>query len=80
MTVSYPQKVLINLQIQLEIPNSEAASYIFANPETSSETGELQIGMIADLFDIFSYHSDLEVLKINGTTHAEIQKKLSATL
>jgi hypothetical protein len=77
MTASFPQKVSISLTLELQIPDSEAASYVFASPDTGST--ELQLGLIADLFDILSYHSDLQVLSINNLSLAEIQKKLAST-
>jgi hypothetical protein len=77
MTASFPQKVSISLTLELQIPDSEAASYIFASPDTGST--ELQLGLIADLFDILSYHSDLQILSINNLSLAEIQKKLAST-
>jgi len=77
MTASFPQKVSISLTLELQIPDSEAASYIFASPDTGST--ELQLGLIADLFDILSYHSDLQILSINNLSLTEIQKKLAST-
>jgi len=77
MTASFPQKVSISLTLELQIPDSEAASYVFASPDTGST--ELQLGLIADLFDILSYHSDLQILSINNLSLAEIQKKLAST-
>ena len=77
MTASFPQKVSISLTLELQIPDSEAASYIFDSPDTGST--ELQLGLIADLFDILSYHSDLQILSINNLSLTEIQKKLAST-
>jgi len=78
MTPTFPQKVTIALMLELELKDSEGAAYVFADPTTGST--ELQLGMIADLFDVLSYHTDLMVQKINGITFAEVQKKLGASL
>ena len=76
MTAVYPQKVSISLSLELEIEDSEGAAYVFAEPDTGST--EIQLGLIADLFDVLLYHTDLGVLKINGITLADVQKKLRA--
>jgi hypothetical protein len=78
MPVPYPHKVTVTLSVELEVRDSEAESYIFADPASGST--DLQVGLIADLFDVLGYHTDLSVLRINGTTFADVQKKLSASL
>ena len=75
----YPKKVSLSLTLEVEVPTLESESYIFESPLGAGDS-PLQIGLIADLFDVLQYHTDLSVTKINGSTFAEIQKKLSATL
>lgn len=74
----YPRAVTLSLTLEMEIPDEERDSYIFAAPAEEHEI--LQIGFIADLFDLFNFDSDLGVLRINGFTHAQITKTLQNTL
>jgi hypothetical protein len=78
MTAIYPQKVTLALALELNVESDEAAAYIFAQPATGST--EIQLGLIADLFDVLGYHTDLQVLSINNLTLTEVQKKISQGL
>ena len=55
---AYPQSIKITLELELEVPTQETHDYL-------KQAGELQLGFILDLFDVFAYHTDLQVLKIN---------------
>jgi hypothetical protein len=61
---AYPQSIKITLELELEVPTQETHDYL-------KQAGELQLGFILDLFDVFAYHTDLQVLKINKQSFAD---------
>lgn len=72
----YPRKAEIYLTLSLSIPDSQQDNYIFASPDRSPV---LQIGFLADLFDLLNNDANLGVLRINGNTHEQIKKTLGAS-
>lgn len=71
---SYPRKVQIQLTVELDILSQEEDGYIFASP---ADSAVLQLGFLADLFDILRTEGSLGVQKINGFTQQQIAKTLS---
>lgn len=75
-SATYPRKVKMNLALELELKDEEQERYLFA----SESGGVLQIGFIADLFDLLNFEATLGVEKINGFTNAQVTKVLQAGL
>jgi hypothetical protein len=61
---AYPQSIKITLELELEVPTQETHDYLI-------QGGTPQLGFILDLFDVFAYHTDLQVLKINKQSFAD---------
>ena len=73
----YPRKARVTLVLEIEIPDADRDSYIFADPlESADSTAILQTGFLADLFDVLNFEVNLGVEKINNLTQAQITKTL----
>ena len=73
----YPRRARAVIVLELEIPDAEKDSYIFSADSLLGPEA-LQIGFLADLFDLLNFEATLGVEKINGYTHAQITKALKA--
>lgn len=65
---TFPQTRNILLSLEVEFPDQEHLQYML------DDAGNLQLGFIADLFDLLNFESELGVVKINGVTPAEATK------
>lgn len=72
--LGYPKtrSLILNLEIQIENPDKE--EYIFSDP--SIENSGLQLGFVADLFDLLNFEASLGVSRINNETPESIKQKL----
>ena len=74
----YPKQVAISLKLLINIEDQEKDNYVFSDPTAEQPEppapSDLQLGLIADIFDIFSFHTDLDIIEINGRTFNEITK------
>lgn len=68
--LGWPRRTRISLILEIDVSDQESLDYFLAPPSGD----ELQIGFLADLFDLFNFQQDFGVLSINGRTHAEIRK------
>ena len=68
----YPKVRDMVLTLSIEIKDKDQEDYLFDNPLSDT----LQLGFVADLFDMFNFEQSLGVLKINGETPETLKSKL----
>lgn len=74
---TYPKLKKVKLEIEVQIENADKDEYVYESPNAIGEAGEaLQLGFIADLFDLFNFEASLGVTRINGETPETIRQKL----
>ena len=72
--LSFPLKHTVNLELEFECVDQDALSYL-VQPD-----GSLNLGFIADLFDLCNFQADLGVCAINKVTPQDIRKIFSRAL
>jgi len=66
-TTNYPRKRKIVLELEFSFEDSDEESYIFSGEN-------VQVGFVADLFDILNHDNELGVCSINGISQEDIKK------
>lgn len=75
--LGYPKLKTIILTLDIQIEDADKDGYIFESPLASGDEGaKLQLGFIADLFDLFNFEASLGVIKINNETPETIKARL----
>ena len=64
---NYPRKRKIVIEIEFTFEDSDEESYIFSGEN-------VQVGFVADLFDILNHDNELGVCSINGISQEDIKK------
>lgn len=67
----FPQPIEVNLKLSLLVGSQEELDYFLAPGEAG-----LQLGFVADLFDLFNFEQEYGVSEINGISHSEIRRLL----
>ena len=70
----YPKLRKITLNLEVEMGDKDQEDYMFESPD--SPDSPLQLGFIADLFDILNFEQSMGVQSINGETPSTIKAKL----
>lgn len=70
----YPKTIPVVLNLEIQIDGPEKEEYILEHPG-SLDSG-LQLGFIADLFDLLNFEASLGVSRINNETPETIKAKL----
>lgn len=71
--LSFPQKVKATFVIEFEVNDQEEYDYIKPDPTTN----EVQVGVIADLYDQFTDNCAIGIVTINGKTFKEVKQAMS---
>ena len=74
-SIGYPKRRKITLTLEISLGDKDQEEYMFESPD-SPESEALQLGFVADLFDILNFEQSLGVLSINGETPETIKLKL----
>ena len=69
-TTRFPVEKEIELKLRIRLASVEDQEYFF------SESGDVQIGFLADLFDMLDMINK-HIITINGKTFAELQRILN---
>jgi hypothetical protein len=72
---SFPQEVELTIKFKFSASDQESLDYI-----KPTESGDVQSGVLADLFDILADSGTVELLSINGKTYKDLKKELSVAV
>ena len=73
----YPKNRKLTLSLEIQIKDREQDEYVFENPDAyGEEADKMQLGFIADLFDLLNFEANLGVSRINDETPETIKAKL----
>lgn len=67
-TTQYPKKLQLSLSLEVEVQTAEFEQYL------ADSAGNLQMGFIADLYDLLNFQQELGVTLINGVSFADVQR------
>lgn len=74
-TLSFPCKKVLAISLEVEVPDQGMYDYLL-----TPVGGELQVGFMADLFDILGLNSDLGIVSINGVSFAELRRRMGHSI